>query len=252
MDTSNLTDAIAKPLGTVGMLFYFSPQSAERAKTIGMDLFTLYGAGRGGVLGDRSPQEIEDIFYFFKPGMISELIAKARSLAPIEVGVAAHMGAANDFADVTFGGVEDAVMESFSSCVTALVASLPKGRWPIADGYASVDLPSTPRYQAHRWAVVMRELRGGIHVDTVKDLGLSPSVACQLDPHRGSFSLLGYSDEDRVEETDEMIALRDEIEVETSRRQAALLEVLDQEQRAALADGAAALRSAVRSPVAAT
>jgi hypothetical protein len=95
----------------------------------------------------------------------------------------------------------------------------------------------------------MRELRGGIHVDTVKDLGLSPSVACQLDPHRGSFSLLGYSDEDRVEETDEMIALRDEIEVETSRRQAALL---DQEQRAALADGAAALRSAVRSPVAAT
>ena len=57
------------PLGTVaGAAFYFSPEAAARAEGIGLDVVSLYAAGRGAVLGDRTPDEVDETFFFFKPG----------------------------------------------------------------------------------------------------------------------------------------------------------------------------------------
>ncbi len=37
-------------------------------EAIGLDVFGLYAGGRGGVLGDRTPEEVDEEFFFFKPG----------------------------------------------------------------------------------------------------------------------------------------------------------------------------------------
>jgi hypothetical protein len=249
MDAREATEKIAEPLGTVGMMFYFSPQSAERAKPLDMDVVALYAAGRGGVLGDRSAEEIDDIFFFFKPGMITQMVENARSKSSRDVGVGAHLDAAKDYADATFGGIDESVLTSFSAAVRALSATLPTDRWPIVDGYLALEVPTTPRHEAYYWAIVMRELRGGVHTDAVNAAGLSASESCQLDRGGAFFALHGYGDDDKVEETEGLMARRAAAEADTTARQAALLQVLDEAQLADLVAGAHAMADAVSNPV---
>jgi hypothetical protein len=203
------------------------------------------------VLGDIDAVEVDRIFYFFKTGLVASMVEKARVGADRQETVAGHLDAANDFADATFGGIPTDTLQAFSAAATSLAKTLPAGRWPLVDGYLAQRVPGDPVHSAYYWSIVLRELRGGVHTEAVIAAGLTGAEACQLD-HGGSyFGLHGYGDEDRAEETDELVATRLAIEVETSTRMAGLLEVLDSAQRAALATGAIALHEAVASPVAA-
>jgi hypothetical protein len=250
MDTLELADTIAEPIGTVGMSYYFSPQAIARGEGIELDVVTFYAGGRGGVLGDIDTVEVDRIFYFFKSGLVAGMVEKARVVADREETVASHLAAANDYADATFGGIPTGTLTDFSAAAAALAATLPSGRWPLVDGYLARPVPSDPVHEAYYWSIVLRELRGGVHTEVVKAAGLSGSEACQLD-HGGSFfALHGYGDEDRVEETDALVASRRAVEVETSAQMASLLDALDDAQRSALADGALAMHDAVASPVA--
>ena len=250
MDTLELADTIAEPLGTVGMSFYFSPQAVAQGEGIELDVITFYAGGRGGVLGDIDAVEVDRIFYFFKSGLVATMVEKARVAADREETVATHMHAANDYADATFGGIPEAVLRTFSAAARTLAGSLPAGRWPIVDGYLALPVPADPVHEAYYWSIVLRELRGGVHTDAVVDAGLTGSEACQLDHGGASFALHGYGDDDRAEETDELVARRQAVEVETSNRMAGLLEALDGSQREALAAGAVAMHDAVLAPVA--
>ena len=88
-------------------------------------------------------------------------------------------------------------------------------------------MPADPIHEAYYWSIVLRELRGGVHTDAVVAASLSAAEACQLDHGGMSFGLHGYGDDDRTEETEELVARRGAVEVDTSKRMAALLEVLD-------------------------
>ena len=250
METLELADTIAEPIGTVGMSFYFSPQAIAQGEGIEMDVITFYAGGRGGVLGDIDAVEVDRIFYFFKTGLVASMVEKARVGADPDTTVTTHLEAANDYADATFGGIPTEVLRSFSSASRTLAGSLPAGKWPLVDGYLARPVPADPIHEAYYWSIVLRELRGGVHTDAVIDADLSPSEACQLDHGGLSFGLHGYGDEDRAEETEELVARRLAAEVDTSNRMAQLLEVLDDPQREALARGAIALHDAVAAPVA--
>ncbi len=251
MDTLELADTIAEPLGTVGMSFYFSPQAVARGEGIELDVVTFYAGGRGGVLGDVDAVEVDRIFYFFKTGMVTSMVEKARAGADRQQTVTTHLGAAGDYASATFGGIPADVLRGFSAAAGALARTLPRGRWPLVDGYLAQPVPADPIHEAYYWSIVLRELRGGVHTEAVMDAGLSAAEACQLDHGGLSFGLHGYGDEDRTEETEELTARRLAVEVDTSNRMAELLEVLDGGQRRALAAGAIALHEAVAAPVAA-
>ena len=216
-----------------------------------MDVITFYAGGRGGVLGDVEAVEVDRIFYFFKTGLVASMVEKGRVGADRDTTVATHLDAANDYADATFGGIPTEVLRSFSSASRALAGSLPAGRWPLVDGYLAQPAPADAIHEAYYWAIVLRELRGGVHTDAVVDAGLSAAEACQLDRGGAYFGLHGYGDEDRTEETEELVARRLEAEADTSNRMAGLLEVLGDAQREALARGAIALHDAVTAPVAA-
>jgi hypothetical protein len=251
MDTLELADTIAEPIGTVGMSFYFSPQAIARGEGLELDVVTFYAGGRGGVLGDIDAVEVDRIFYFFKTGLVASMVEKARVGADRQETVATHLDAANDYAEATFGGIPAETLQGFSVAAKALADRLPHGRWPLVDGYLAQGMPGDPVHQAYYWSIVLRELRGGVHTEAVIAAGLSGAEACQLD-HAGSyFALHGYGDEDRAEETEALVATRLAVEVETSNRMAGLLEGLDDAQRVALAQGAIALHEAVAAPVAA-
>lgn len=247
VDTATRID---HPLGTVaGATFYFSPQSAARGAAIGLDAVSLYAAGRGAVLGDVSAGEVDDTFFFFKPGMITGIVESARAIAPVPAILEAHLTSADDFAVATFGGIDPSQLAAFDDAAATVVAGLPTGRWPLVDGYRSAPVPTEPAPAAFRRAILIRELRGGVHRDAVVAAGLSGAVACQFDRGDDYYRLHGFGDEDRVPETPEVLAARGAAQSATDARMGECLEALDAAGLLALVVGAQAMDAARQAPV---
>jgi len=250
MDALAAARATNAPLNELGSAFYWSPQATSRAGAIGLDVFGLYAGGRGGVLGDRTPEEVDEEFFFFKPGMITLMVAAARAQAAPEAILAAHLGAVDDYARATFGAVDPATVDGFGTAAGAVIDALPTDAWPLVDGYRSAGIPDDPVERAYRSAVILRELRGGVHLDAVVASGLSAAVACQFDRGDDYYALHGFGADDRVAETPEVLAARASAEEATDLGMAELLAGLDDGQREALVTGAIALLAATADPVA--
>ncbi len=248
MEPLDTASAIAAPLGTVGAAFYFSPEASARAEEIGIDVVTLYAAGRGGVLGGLSPEEVDDEFFFFKTGMISGVVTAGRTMADPDAILAAHLASADDYALATFGGLSGSILPEFQTAAATVISALPTGSWALADGYRAAPARVEPAAAAYMSAVILRELRGGVHRDAVVAAGMSNAVACQFDQGDGYFRLHGFGDGDMVEETPEVIAAKEAVEQATERKMAELLSVLDDDGCRALVVGAGGMLDATSSP----
>jgi hypothetical protein len=245
MDATTAASTIAGPLGQVGANFYFSKQSTARGEAIGLDVVSLYGAGRASMLGGVDPDTADAVFYFFKPGMIAAVVTRGRSLASEDAIAAAHLGAADDYADATFAAVDTVTLGAFSDAVGALVATVPSGSWPLFDGYRSAPAPTTAAAQAYRAAILLRELRGGVHTDAVKATGLSPATACQFDRDLTYFKMHGFSQDDMVEFTPAIEAQKAAAEAATTAQMTALFAPLSQTRLEAIITGTNALVAAL-------
>jgi hypothetical protein len=245
MDATTAASTIAGPIGNLAANFYFSPQSTARGEGIGLDVISLYGAGRASMLGGVDPQTADSVFYFFKPGMVAGVVERGRSLAAEDAIAAAHLGAADDYADAHLAGVDSATLNAFTDAVNALAATVPSGTWPLFDGYRAAPAPTTDAARAYRAAILLRELRGGVHTDAVKACGLSPAAACQFDRDLGYFQMHGFSDEDMVEHTPEIDAQKAAAEAATTAQMAALFAPLSPAQLDAIVAGTTALESAL-------
>ena len=241
MDVLAAATAIGPQLGTVGAAFYFSPEASARASGLGIDVVSLYAAGRGGVLGDATSADVDEIFFFFKSGLIGSVVEGARASADPSAILEAHIQSAEDYAIATFSDVDPAVLVGFDNAAARVVEELPAGRWSLVDGYQAVAVPSDPMTSAYLRAIMLRELRGGVHREEVESVGLTDAEACQFDRGDDYYRLHGYGDEDRVPETPEILAARMSAEEATDRRMAELLSVLDEVQLTALVAGAQAM-----------
>jgi hypothetical protein len=241
MDAAQLTEHIAGPIGSMGAAHYFSPESSAAAEAAGLDLGTLYAAGRGGTMGDVSPEEIETAFFFFKPPMVTAMIGGLDGKAtPTEAADAAFKGAAA-FAVARLGDLDQSTLDGFLDAARVAVSAAPRGRWPLFDGHAARATAENPRAEAFLLVIALRELRGGIHTEAIQAQGLSAATACQLDPNPISFELHGFGDADRVEVSDELQARRTAAEAATDAKMIAILSTLSDAQRDALAAGVDAM-----------
>ncbi len=247
MDTAELAHEIAAPIGRAGMAYYFCPAAKTKAGDLGIDLFSFYATGRGGVMGDVDPKAVEAAFWFFKDGLIESLVVQGQRTLTLTAAADAHLEVATELAHLTLGGVDRATLEAFVEAARSLGASLPLGCWPLVDGFVArvdgLDLEA----EAYLWIVVLRELRGGLHIDATIAEGVSPAAACQLDRQGISYEMHGFGDADRSDETPELTAQWEAAEAETTATMAELLSVLSEAQRAALAAGTKAITDAVGS-----
>ena len=248
MDSTLCAQQLADPMGTVGMMYYFDKGTVAAGKEIDLDVVSFYALGRGGVLGDIPAEEVDDIFYFFKTGAITAMYGGGRAKQTADVGARAHLAAADDYARRTFGAVPQETLEAFNAAAAALIATLPSGRWPIYDGYRKFEFPSDVVAIAMRNSILLRELRGGVHTDAVKDAGLTPAESCFLDRDGAYFALHGFQEDDKPAVTDELRERRLQAEADTTARMATLLEAITAEQRAALVAGATAMAAALADP----
>ncbi|HTT60085.1 MAG TPA: hypothetical protein VMF33_08570 [Acidimicrobiales bacterium] len=244
MDATDTATQLADPIQVVGMKFYFDPLTKQRGREHGINVVEFYGLGRAGVLGDVETQSVIDAFTFFDPSLIDYFWTQAKAKADPVVVAASHVQAAYAFADRTFGHLDRDLLARFSDAARRVSDALPYGRCALVDGYRQYPWPEDPVHGAYLGAIMLREMRGGLHIVAVRDAHLDVVAACFLQGPE-VFALHGYKETDAPEVTDALRAQKAHAEELTNAAMASALEVLSDEERLALVEGANAMFGAL-------
>ena len=251
MTPQQLSNQIALEMQILGMSFYFDPATRARAKTHGLSSLEFYGLGRGGVLGDVDTPSVFDAFTFFDAERVEILWTLAKTKAdPIDVAND-YLRAAYDFAERTFGGVDPEALAGFGASARRIVDALAPGRCALVDGYKRFEVPSDPAHAAYLGTILLRELRGGLHIEAVHEVGLTPKEAAFLQDAE-VYKWHGYDEHSAPEATSELVAKKERAEELTTQKEAECMAVLSSEERALVGEVSAAMFAALANPVAVT
>ena len=199
METLELVRTVSPPIATLGSKFYFDPATLARGKEAGLDGFRLYMLGRGGVLGDVEPAVVHSAFGYFKPELIAKMWNSAReTMAPREAG-RLYMECAGAFGSSKLGGVEG--LDEFAAAADKVIdaALVDSAAQALFAGIASEPRSDEPAARAYQSVVVLRELRGSLHLVALVASGLSTEMAHRV-RRPTELELFGWTSE--VEVTD--------------------------------------------------
>ena len=240
MDPTGLIDATAAPLYELGGAYCFADATAQRGEALGLDVFTFYCLGRGGVLGDVDAATVASAFQWFKPHLVETWWNEGRAIADPATTAVAYLEAARDYARRTFKETE--TLRAFTAAAALVVGAAPAGRWPLVDGYRRFELPGDMVARAFQLVIVLRELRGGAYGEAVAAVGITPAESHYLNS-ADAFELYGYESDDAPVVTDELVERRALAEDRTTELLVATYEVLDEHGRRAFLDGVRELAS---------
>ena len=239
MDALTCAINLAGPVGELGARFYFDAATRSRAKELGLRSIEYYGLGRAGVMGDVEPAAVAAAFTFFSSAAIERMYAAPRERFDPPEAAAHYLASADAYAERVYADLDEGLLAGVANAAFRVAAIVPEGRYPIFDGYRRAGRATSAAASAYRGVILLRELRGGAHIDAVLEAGLSPADAAYLeDP--AIFSLHGYADEDRSDLGDGL-ERRSLAEDATSRAMAGFFAVLDEAERARLVEGVAAM-----------
>ncbi len=167
--------AIHPQLQQIGALHYFDPLAKAAGEALGLDLFRLYIAGRAGVMGEVIAPVVHAAFGYFEPGVIAKMWNSSRERCSATDAAQAHL-------DVAFqiGRARIADIDGLADTATALRAvsqAVDSSGLPLFAGYQALAPASEPVDAFMQEAIVMRELRGSVHLAAVAGSGCSPVVA---------------------------------------------------------------------------
>ena len=204
------------------------------AADIGIDLFTLYVIGRGGVLGDVEPVVVASAFGYFNPEVVEALWNEGRRhIAPREAA-RAYLDCAAELGRRRLSGIEglaamvaaaDAVNEAADPIGLALYA-----------GYRGELLVDDVPGRAMQLVNVLRELRGSAHLIALRASGVDARTA-HFVKRPGDGPMFGWPADFVPEISDEQRAAVDAAESCTDDLVRPAYAVLDDDGAAALLRG---------------
>lgn len=194
MTINEYVRAVGKKVGPMGGAYMMSPVPGEDGGKIGLDFLGFYALGRGGVLGDVDGSAVAEAFYFFEPNLVAATWNTAKEkVAPAEAAQA-YIDSIANWGRERFSGVAD--VEEFTKLADRVIAAHdPTPSSSLYAGWREAKLPDdAPAKAAVQIVMVLREMRGGAHIDAVKKVGVGPKVALATNsPHM--YALFGYTDE---------------------------------------------------------
>lgn len=249
MDSNTLAQKLADPIQVLGMSYYFAPGTAAHAGELGINVFEFYGLGRGGVLGNADEQAVFDAFRFFHRNAIAFLYTASTAKADPVATAVEHVKAAYAFADATFGAVSTSDLARLAELSAKVLAGVPEGRYPLVDGYRRLGPDTNPVHAGYYATILLRELRGGVHIDCADEVGLTAEAACYLQDE-GIFKLHGYGDADVPVDPESFRPLKEQAEARTDVVMGEYFAVLSDGERDEMARIAEAMNGALAAPVA--
>ncbi|MDQ6783835.1 MAG: hypothetical protein M3063_10405 [Actinomycetota bacterium] len=244
MTGQGLVADVSPLIADLGYRYYFAPETEAVGKELGLDLFSFYFLGRGGVLGDVEWPVVAAAFGYFNPDAVSMMWNGARSkLAPRDAA-RRHLGCCAEFGRQHLAGVEG--LDVFCAAAQAVHAAAQRSTGALAlyAGMAAEPIPEDLPARAMHLVAMLREHRGSVHLVAVVAAGLDPAVAHYI-RRPDDWRLFGWTAEQKPTVTDIDRRRLADVDATTDRLVAPAYAVLDDAGRRALSEGLHAIHAAV-------
>jgi len=181
---------IASTVGPLGGTWMMHGETGAHGAGVGLDFFQFYALGRGGVLGNVEPDVVVDAFFFFEPNLVANTWNAAREKMDPSEASQHYSDACAEWGRKRL--TEIAGLDDFSKLAERVVQAA-ETRGALFEGWAKMPLPDDAPGRAMLLLNVLREMRGGAHVEAVKQLGVDRQVALATNsPHM--YQLFGWTD----------------------------------------------------------
>lgn len=180
MTQAETAKAIARPIGDLGGAFMLDGATYARGAELGFSGIDFYVLGRGGVLGDTTPDVVSSAFFFWNPAQVRTQWELARKVMEPAAAAIEWVNLCHAYGDAHLP--ELAELNRFSELAAKVCdAASPAGAALFA-GWRSLPVPGSdrPKARAQHYLNALRELRGGLHGGAVLAMGLSPAEAVAL------------------------------------------------------------------------
>ena len=185
--------ATSVPIHDIGTAIYLSPDVFGWAGEWGWsNPFAFYFAGRGGMLGDVTPDVVSAAFGWFNPAVVAAMYGEG-------IGVAGASGAAERMAEAhaKWGDQYYADVDGLDEAVAVseeLVNGLEGAAIPLFVGWRQAPAAATAAGRAAQLMQMLREWRGGLHLVSTTAVGLTPLEAILTNEGEGQAKFFGWSE----------------------------------------------------------
>jgi hypothetical protein len=212
--------ATSVPIHDIGTAIYLSPDVFEWAREWGWsNPFAFYFAGRGGMLGEVTPDVVTSAMGWFAPTAIAAMYTEGAAVAGARAASERMAEAHARWGDKYYAGVDG--LDEAVSVSEEVVNGLEGSAIPLFVGWREATPSETAAGRAAQLMQMLREWRGGLHLVATTAVGLSPLEAILTNEGEGQAKFFGWSDP--FPDVSAIKAKHDEAEAITDRLCAATL-----------------------------
>jgi len=212
--------ATSVPIHDIGTAIYLSPDVMGWAGEWGWsNPFAFYFAGRGGMLGEVTPDVVTSAMGWFAPPAIEAMYSEGASVAGARAAAQRMAEAHAMWGDKYYAGVDN--LDEKVAVSEEVVDGLEGSAIPLFVGWRQAPKSETAAGRGAQLMQMLREWRGGLHLVATTAVGLSPLEAILTNEGEGQAKFFGWSEP--FADVSAIKAKHDEAEAMTDRLCAATL-----------------------------
>jgi hypothetical protein len=175
MTTDELMARACPIIRDIGWAHYFAPEAETAAASLGIDLFTLYAIGRGGVLGDVEPVVVASAFGYFNPEVVDALWNAGKEIIAPREAARVYLDCAAEVGRRTLADIEG--LDQMVAAADAVNAAADPVGLALYAGYRGELLVDDTPGRALQIVNVLREFRGSAHLIALRACGVDARTA---------------------------------------------------------------------------
>lgn len=179
MSDSDSAEAIRTAGAAIGeavSVFMLHPETVEQGMAAGYpDPFAAYFAGRGGVLGDATPETVASVFVVFDPDVVRSCWEKGIAVRDATASADLYWDQAADFGRRHLAGAPG--LDRLAEIGEEIIAAAPEPGLPLFAGWRRMPLAQDAPARALQVMFILRELRASVHFCALALSGVSPVEA---------------------------------------------------------------------------
>jgi hypothetical protein len=175
-DTRAVAGAVRIQIGGLGGAFMISREAKAYAEATGLTRWAPYMRGRCGVLGEVDADVVVSAAGFFPPGVVRAAWEAGASL-PAGEAARRYAEVCDAFGRRKLAGLPGADAYRLAGLLETVVGDAEVFGAPLFAGWRAMPAPADSLARVARFAHVLRELRGGLHLVAILSCGLTPLEA---------------------------------------------------------------------------
>ncbi|WP_423793490.1 SCO6745 family protein [Mycobacterium nebraskense] len=183
--------ASGAPVEQAVALFMLHPETFAESVAAGYENpFAGYVAGRGGVLGEATGVTVSSVFTVFEPNFLRALWEEGVAVHGATGAAELYWAQAAGFARKYLAGAEG--LDRIAALGEKIVAATPDAGLPLYAGWRAMPLADDAPARALQVMFILRELRGGVHLNALTISGITPVEAHMLNKGHQYTTMFGW------------------------------------------------------------